>query len=272
MSLKYSFLSFFIVLVCLPITAQNKECKHRPKRFPSPFVHMTSDYTRMAFQTDVLLKGYFQTETTLSLSPFQRSENSKGMYAYNAYNIRVGLGKQIEVYSALYFPIGPLPENEDWPGYMSVPVLLGFKFNLLPESSTTPGLSVLLGYNYNPGKPYAHFDFILDKFFFNSLKTSFSFGPRIYAGRTSDVEYTLGIQIKERYKTTGIYLMASNTYVYLDDIVHVGLIFTDNLNYTCTLGYGVQENDGLIVGSLSWLFHARTLGRKIRANHNSRSI
>ncbi len=263
MSLKNFFLCFLISWLWLPVVAQRNECKHQPKRFPSPFIHLSSDYARLAFQADVLLKGYFQVETNILFSPFQRGETSKGKYAYNSTSVRVGLGKQFEAYGSFYVPIGPLPDNEDWPTTRSLPVLLGLKYNLLPESSSTPGLSILAGYSYNPGKPYAYIDFILDKFFFNSLKTSISFGPRIYAGRTSDVEYTLGIQVKERYKKTGIYIMASNTYVYLDDILHVGLIFTDNLNYRCTIGYGVQEDDGLIVGSLSWLFHAQTLKRKM---------
>lgn len=258
-------LTFVIYLISLNICvhAQNNECRQKTKRFPSAFTHMTSDYANMNIQADVLPKHFFQIESSLSFGALFKNAEGEKYYGYNANLLRVGMGTNFELRGVFAIPGKNIQLNYPEIENLHVPFTIGAKVNLLPESSSTPGVSFEVDYVYYDKTSHFQPALILDKFAFKVLKLSMSAGPQFaLKGTSSKLAYSVGIIMKERNSNIGIYSLASNRYNYLENIFHMGLVFSDNLNYHFTCGYGVHQDHGLFMVSYSGLFNNKTLQSK----------
>ena len=261
--MRRQFFLFLLLLVIINTAtrAQNKECRLKPKRFPSAFTHMTSDFAQMNLQADVLPRRFFQIESGLMAGMvLNRGQQSFG---YNVNVFRFGLGKRLEFRTGVSFPGDNLqtlyPENKP----VNIPAGAGIKFNMLPESSTTPGLSVLAEYNYLGDHSAYQITMVVDKWVARILKISMAAGPQITSNSTSKIAYSMGMVLKERDQKVGVYGMATNRLFYLQNVVNLGIVYTDNLNYQFTAGFGIHENEGLFMVSYSGLFNHRHLRRTI---------
>lgn len=254
------FIIFVLAVSTQCLLAQKNECKQKPKRFPAAFTHMTTDYANMNVQADALPKHYFQIESSILFGTLFQEVNDESYYGYNANLLRVGMGRSLELRTVLSFPGKNLKYNTGEYDNIHPPLTLGVKLNLLPESSSTPGVAFILDYTYYADKSHLQPCVIIDKFAFNILKFSMSGGPQfVLDGSGSKLIYSLGIVMKERNGNIGIYSLASNRYNYMDNIFHMGLLFTDNLNFNFTAGYGVHEDHGLFMFSYSGLFNVKSL-------------
>jgi hypothetical protein len=245
--------------------AQKKECKQKPKRFPSAFTQMSTDYANMNLQTDIIPKRYFQLESSLSLGALFINKNGEKYFGYNSNLIRIGLVSNVEIRPTFSIPGHNVEINNTEIEHLHPPVGIGVKVNLLSESSVTPGIAINTEYIYYDLTSHFQACLIIDKLAFKVLKLSLSAGPQISVLGTSKMVYSSGIVMKDRNKKFGVYALANNRYAYLENIFNMGLVYSDNLNYNFTIGYGVHQNVGLFVFSYTGLINYNSLQRRYGA-------
>lgn len=217
----------------------------------------------MNVQADVLPKHFFQLESSLSFGALFDNIKGEKYYGYNANLLRVGMGTNFELRGIFAIPGKNIQLNYPEIENLHVPFTLGIKLNVLPESSSTPGVSFEADYVYYDNVSHFQPTIILDKLAFKVLKLSMSAGPQFsLEGKNSKLVYSVGVIMKERNSIIGIYSLATNRYNYLENIFHMGLVFSDNLNFQLCCGYGVHQDHGLFMVSYSGLFNTKTLQSK----------
>jgi hypothetical protein len=261
--------SVFILIVFLPCFvlnsfAQKKECKLKPKRFPSAFSHLSTDYVGMNLQADIIPKRFFQLETVIAGGALFRNNNDERYYGYNANLLRIGLGSNIEVRGMVTFPGKNIQLNyPEEINYLHPQGGAGVKVNLLSESSQTPGLSLMAEYQFYNNNSHYQANVIIDKLTFRVLKISIAGGPRVSANGSSLINYSAGLVMKDRNKKLGIYSFATNRMPYLQNVFNMGIVYSDNLNYVLKVGYGVHQSDGLIMVSYTGLLNYSSVQSRV---------
>ena len=263
MSRSVFMLLVFFLLSGLKAEAQKKECKQKPKRFPSAFSHMTSDYANMNLQADILPRRFFQIESSLLFGALFKNQNGEKYYGYNSNLIRVGSGHNLEIRGVLAIPGRNIQLNNPEIETLHAPLGLGIKANLLAESSNTPGISLSGEYIYYNAISHVQTCLIFDKMAFRIFKLSLSVGPQFSFDGTSKICYSSGVIMKDRDNKLGVYSLVSNRYEYLENIFNTGLVYSDNLNYQLTIGYGVHQSHGLFMFSYTGLLNYKDFQRKI---------
>lgn len=261
----------FVRCICLYISlfvcgtvalAQKKECKQKPKRFPSSFSHMSSDYADMNLQSDVMPKRYFQFESGLLLATSFKNNETVKDYAFNQNLVRIGMGTNYELRGTFAIPGRNILINNPEVNTLHSPLGFGVKVNFMAESSSTPGVSLSADYVYYNAESHFQTALIIDKQVFKVLKLSMSAGPQVSINGTSKMTYSLGIVMKDRAERMGFYTLVADRYAYLSNIVQMGIVYSDNLNYQLTLGCGIQQDHGVLMVSYSGLLNYSVLQSK----------
>ncbi|QQS51144.1 MAG: hypothetical protein IPM71_00010 [Bacteroidota bacterium] len=259
---QITFLPLFLLLIfALPSQGQKKECRLRPKRFPSAFTHLSSDYSGMSLQADIIPKRYYQFESALGFGALFQTRENERLYGYNSNLFRIGIGSKLEARLVFGFPGNNIHYNNPEIEKLTPPVGAGIKVNLLAESSSTPGIALLTEYLFY--NTYSHIEamLIVDKYIFKAIKLNAAAGPRI-GGGSSQLNYSLGFVMKDRDNRMGVYSLATNRYAYMENIFHMGIVYSDNLNYQLSAGYGVHQNDGLFMMSYTGIITYSGLQRR----------
>lgn len=247
------------------LLGQNKECRQKPKRFPSTFSHMSSDYANINLQADVLPNRFYQFETSLLFGALFRTTNGQKYYGYNSNLIRIGMKGDLEIRAEFSVPGSNVALNSEGVNHLSLPLGIGIKKNLLAESSATPGLAITFDYVYYNLESHIQTSLVIDKRFLRFMKFSLSAGPQFSTSGTSKLMYSFGVQMKERNHKLGVYALVSDRYHYMQNVFHMGLLLSDNLNYYLTCGYGVHQDHGLFMFSYSGLLNYSVLQSKYGA-------
>jgi hypothetical protein len=265
MNRRILILLFFTFLFFIHVQAQRNECRHKPKRFPSAFTHLSSDYANMNLQADILPKRFFQLESSLSYGTLDNPANGEQSYWYNYNLLRIGTGTSFEFRAIFGVPGKNVQLNNEDINKLHPPLGAGLKLNLLSESSHTPGIGLVAEYTFFNAVSHFHAALILDKLTFRIFKLSLSAGPQLSASGSSKMAYSTGIVMKDRNKRLGVYSLATNRYPYLENIFHAGIVFSDNLNYQLTAGYGVNEGRELFMLCYTGLVNYKSLQRRFGA-------
>lgn len=234
-------------LILFPSLFGQNQCVYKPKKFPSAFPTLNFDYYGCANQPVTVQKGTFQIETTVLIENVIKEDYSETKeQLFNSNLLRVGIGNNLELRTHLNSIILNDPK--------SIHLGTAIKYSIPIQSKPLPYLGFLLNYARFNSLNSIDFGFISEINAHEAVSISADIGTRYNNIEKINLCYGIKSQMKPKNSKTGIFVIGTNKYLFLDRILLFGILFTNNKTFNITFSYGLTNEKSLFKAGFSMKF------------------